>query len=70
MSYLILNIKVHNLIWQAYMDQERRILQLMLLMKFYEFEREPVAESYIMTGIAYFSKRLTTRSASIYSYSK
>ncbi|RZO95078.1 MAG: hypothetical protein EVA54_03230, partial [Gammaproteobacteria bacterium] len=28
------------------------------LMKFYEFERDPVAEAYIMTGIAYFQKGL------------
>ena len=41
-----------------YGSREEWDLTINALMKFYEFEREPVAESYIMTGIAYFQKGL------------
>ncbi len=41
-----------------YGSKEEWDLTIDALMKFYEFEREPVAESYIMTGIAYFQKGL------------
>ena len=41
-----------------YGSREQWDLTINALMKFYEFEREPVAESYIMTGIAYFQKGL------------
>ena len=41
-----------------YGSREEWDLTIDALMKFYEFEREPVAESYIMTGIAYFQKGL------------
>ena len=39
-----------------YGSQEKWDLAIETLMKFYMFEKEPVAESYIMAGIAYFQK--------------
>tara|TARA_Y100000748_G_scaffold303072_1_gene307111 strand:- start:427 stop:1692 length:1266 start_codon:yes stop_codon:yes gene_type:complete len=39
-----------------YGSQEKWNLAIETLMKFYMFEKEPVSESYIMTGIAYFQK--------------
>ena len=39
-----------------YGSREEWDLTIETLMQFYEYEREPVAESYIMTGIAYFQK--------------
>ena len=41
-----------------YGSKEEWDLTIDALMKFYEFERDPVAEAYIMTGIAYFQKGL------------
>ena len=39
-----------------YGSQERWDLAIETLMTFFKFEKEPVSESYIMTGIAYFQK--------------
>jgi tetratricopeptide (TPR) repeat protein len=39
-----------------YGSQEKWDLAIETLMMFYKFQKEPVSESYIMTGIAYFQK--------------